>query len=82
MTDSARAQLRRTIAEAAVAIDAPELIGETDPETTRYAREPLELLDYALERISPADPGDAELAHLDADEIVFVRASDLPGYEV
>lgn len=82
MTDSARAQLRRTIAEAAVATDAPELIGETDPETTRYAREPLELLDYALERIKTTDPCDAELARLDADELVFVRAGDLPGYEV
>jgi len=80
MIDSARTQLRRGIAEAAVATSAPELIGETDPMTTRYAAEPLQLIDYALDRIEAAHPSDPALAQCDEDEIVLVRAGDLPGY--
>lgn len=80
MIDSARTQLRRGIAEAAVSASAPELIGEADPQTLRYATEPMELLDYALDKIEAAHPSDPALAQLDEDEIILVRAGDLPGY--
>ena len=62
MIDSARTQLRRGIAEAAVSASAPELIGEADPQTLRYATEPMELLDYALDKIEAAHPSDPALA--------------------